>query len=162
MAQIRALLLTGSPEDTAIVEKVLRDVEVVARHKARLHNLGQITDEIVARLYALLCEGSAADVITFRTKKGGPAYHRIPFLGDRESVSDALLKIANAMSRILPLERQAHGLESSEDRKQPVILNVGGITVQSEDGRARLIKRTPATQGEVVDGVVEQISRATN
>lgn len=41
----------------------------------------------------------------------------ISFLGPKETLSEVALKLGNALSRIVPLERKAHGLEEGNDQR---------------------------------------------
>lgn len=41
----------------------------------------------------------------------------VQFLGPKETISDSLLKVANSLARMVPLERIAYGLNEREDEK---------------------------------------------
>lgn len=129
----------SAPETKAVIDQAITEIELMRRHRGVVARASIVAENILTRLHALIVEGTAADVITFQTKTG-EAYHRVPFLGDRESVSDALLKCANAISKLIPLERQAHGLtDSSVDDKLPqVVFNMPGVRVISVDGKGKI------------------------
>ena len=137
----------SAPEGKAVLDQAATEIALMRQHRSVISRASVVAENILARLHALVVEGSAADVITFKTKTG-EAYLRVPFLGDRESVSDALLKCANAISKLIPLERQAHGLvDENKDVKLPtVIFNMPGVRVISVDGKGKILRHedTPA------------------
>ena len=151
-------LLTGRPpeEGKAILDQAATEIELMRQHRGTISRASLVAENILNRLYALVIDGQAADVITFETKRG-EAYHRVPFLGDRESVSDALLKCVNAISKLVPLERQAHGLTDEQTDKLPTInFNMPGLQVINVDGKGQIIKKVaiPAP----IDGKAEHVA----
>lgn len=140
LPKFRALAGLSAPEQTAVNDQAATEIELMRQHRQVIGRASVVAENILTRLHALVVEGTAADVITFQTKKG-EAFHRVPFLGDRESVSDALLKCANAISKLIPMERQAHGLRDKDVATQlpQVIFNMPNIRVISVDGKGKVV-----------------------
>lgn len=76
-------------------------VEVVKRHRVALH------DGIAA------ARNLAADLLTLSQ---GQAPER-EVLGPKETLADAMLKVANSLARLIPQERIAYGLNDREEEK---------------------------------------------
>jgi hypothetical protein len=129
-----------APEADAVFLQAATEIELMARHRKTISRAAMAAENILTRLHALVVEGHASDVITFQTKKG-EAYHRVAFLGDRESVSDALLKCTNTIAKLIPLERQAHGLQdkNEDDHITRVTLNMPNVKVVSVDGKGKIV-----------------------
>ena len=139
LPKFSAVSQLSAPDQRAVTEQAATEIELMRQHRQVVGRASVVAENILVRLHALVVEGQAADVITFETKKG-EAHLRVPFLGDRESVSDALLKCANAISKLIPLERQAHGLvDENKDKTLPqVVFNMPGVRVISVDGKGRI------------------------
>ena len=141
LSQSHTVTDLSAPEQRAVLLQATTEIELMKTHRRLISRASVIAENILVRIHSLVVDGVASDVITFKTKTG-EAYHRVPFLGDRESVSDALLKCANAISKLVPLERQAHGLtDASKDDKLPTIhFNMPNVKVISVDGRGKVVK----------------------
>ena len=111
----------GAREDTAIIEAAgERGAEVVRRHRRHLRELHEVATGLLAKLKAVLAgteQGFEVPVIQFG-KTTGETRITFPFLGEKESLTDALAKMSQATARYIPLERQAFNLDAgdSEDR----------------------------------------------
>ena len=111
----------GAREDTAIIEAASeRGAEVVRRHRRHLRELHEVATGLLAKLKAVLAgeeQGFEVPVIQFG-KATGEKRITFPFLGQNESLTDALAKVSQATARFIPLERQACNLDDrdSEDR----------------------------------------------
>ncbi len=140
LSKFGALSGLSTPEVKAVLAQASTEIELMKVHRTVIARASVVAENILTRLHALVVEGVAADVITFKTKTG-QAYHRVAFLGDRESVSDALLKCANALSKLVPLERQAHGLMDKEagTALPHITLSMPNVRVVSVDGRGKVI-----------------------
>lgn len=154
LSQISALTNLSTPEVEAITKQAIKEIEITKIHRRVISRASVIAEAILVRIHALVIDGVASDVITFKTKDG-QAYHRVPFLGDRESVSDALLKCANAISKLVPLERQAHGLtDNDQSDKLPIIhFNMPNVKVVSVDGHGKVVP--PA----MIDGKAQDVTQ---
>jgi hypothetical protein len=140
LSKFGALVNSSAPEAKAVLDQAGQEIALMKQHQTIVARASIVAENILTRLHALVVEGTAADVITFETKTG-KAYHRVPFLGDRESVSDALLKCANAISKLIPLQRQAHGLTEDKGAILPsVTLIMPNIKVISVDGTGKIIR----------------------
>lgn len=141
LSQFQALVDGSPPDAKAVLHQAATEIELMKQHRTTISRASVIADHILTRLYALLVDGQASDVITFKTKTG-EAYHRVAFLGDRESVSDALLKCANVISKLVPLERQAHGLKDNTAEKLPtIIFKTPLVKIISVDGKGQIIRK---------------------
>ena len=111
----------GAREDAAIIEAAAeRGAEVVRRHRRHLRELYEVATELLAKLKGVVQgkeQGFEVPVIQFG-KATGEKRITFPFLGQNESISDALAKMSQATARFIPLERQAFNLDDrdSEDR----------------------------------------------
>ena len=141
ISKFSAITGLSVPETEAVIGQAATEIELTKQHSRLLSRASVVAENILTRLHALVVDGVASDVITFKTKQG-EAYHRVPFLGDRESVSDALIKCANAMSKLIPLERQAHGLvdHSKTDELPRVTFNMPNVKVVSVDGHGKVVR----------------------
>ena len=87
------------------------------RHLRELH---EVATGLLAKLKGVLAgteRGFEVPVIQFG-KATGETRITFPFLGEKESLTDALAKMSQATARYIPLERQAFNLDAgdSEDR----------------------------------------------
>lgn len=154
LSDFQALVSDSAPDARAVLDQAATEIELMRQHRTTISRAGAICDNILLRLHALVVDGQSADVITFKTKKG-EAYHRVPFLGDRESVSDAILKLTNAISKLVPLERQAHGLKDDVTDKLPTIMFVTPtIKVISVDGKGQIIRK-----GAMIEQAADETTR---
>jgi hypothetical protein len=140
-SQFGAVTGLSAPEAGAVLNQAATEIQVMREHRRVISRASVVAENILTRLHALVVDGVASDVITFKTKNG-EAYHRVPFLGDRESVSDALIKCANTISKLIPLERQAHGLvdQNKSDELPRVTFNMPDVKVISVDGHGKVVK----------------------
>jgi hypothetical protein len=136
----------GAREDTAIIEAAAeRGAEVVRRHRLHLRELHEVATGLLAKLKAVLAgkeQGFEVPVIQFG-KATGEKRITFPFLGQNESLTDALAKVSQATARFIPLERQAFNLDDrdSEDRDR----------VRLEDRLKQYAKEEQATVEKVAD-----------
>ena len=120
--------LALSPREEAILQLAARrGVEVARDHRRDLSRLRTISEALAGRLLALLDAQAAGD--------HGPGNIIPAFLGDRESYADVLVKLAKTSALLIPLEREAFGLEigdknrpelSSEQIRRMALEVVGG------------------------------------
>ena len=136
----------GAREDTAIIEAAAeRGAEVVRRHRRHLRELHEVATGLLAKLKAVLAgteQGFEVPVIQFG-KTTGETRITFPFLGQNESLTDALAKMSQATARYIPLERQAFNLDAgdSEDRDR----------VRLEDRLKQYAKEEQETVEKVAD-----------
>jgi len=159
LSKFGALAGLSAPEEAAVIRQAGTEIELMRQHRAIISRASVVAEHILTRLHALVVEGHAADVITFTTKAGG-AHHRVAFLGDRESVSDALLKCANAISKLVPLERQAHGLQDADKSAElpRVVFNMPGVRVISVDGKGKVVRAED--RPALIDGQAQDAGEA--
>jgi hypothetical protein len=92
----------GSRSDEELVQSAATaGAAVVLRHRQALRD-GISAAQLLAAQLHLVALGKDAEV---------------GFLGLKETVSDSLLKVANSLARMVPLERTAYGLNVAEDEK---------------------------------------------
>lgn len=84
-------------------------VEVARQHRDHLGCLQRIATRLAQQLEILLVGGTPG----------------VAFLGLKESPSDALVKIAQATARWMPMERQAFGLDHRQEVDKPVPVTLG-------------------------------------
>lgn len=98
-----------APED--VVKAAARSqVDVVRSHRKRIARLHGICDALADTLEAILSgkvEGKTID-----TKAGPKVVY--PFMGAYETISDLWMKLVQGQSKLIPLERQAFGLDKDE------------------------------------------------
>jgi hypothetical protein len=98
----RAQAVLDSSAELAIDQAAAMAVEVVRQHRARIAQLNSMADNMMDLLKGFL-DGKA--------EWGKP---QIPWMkGD--SAADVLNKIAQAVGRLIPLERQAFHMDSDDD-----------------------------------------------
>ena len=99
-------------EDEALVEAAARElVEVTQVHRVEAARLIGIVRELGGKLADLV--GGHAVAFEANTKDGSKV--RVPFLGDHESVSDALGKVTRALKHLVDIERKAFAMDAPED-----------------------------------------------
>jgi len=92
----------GSRSDEDLVQSAATaGVAVVLRHRQALLDGISAAKLLAAQLHLLALN-----------KPG-----EVAFLGPKETIADALLKVANSLARMVPLERTAYGLNVAEDEK---------------------------------------------
>lgn len=82
---------------------------VTKRHQQTTARLGRVIE-----LYSVALETALAPGTDEKTREDA-----LGLLGPRETVADAILKTANALSRLLPQERIANGLNESPEAATP-------------------------------------------
>jgi len=93
----------GSPSDEDLVQSAATaGVTVVLRHRKALRDGISAAMLLAAQLH-IAAQGRPIEIPVL--------------LSNRETVSDALLKVANSLARMVPLERIAYGLNEREDEK---------------------------------------------
>lgn len=98
-----------APED--IVKRAARSqVDVVRSHRADIRRLRAIANDLATLLERIISGDEAGKEID--TKVGPKIVY--PFMGAYETVSDLLMKLVQAQSKLIPLERQAFGLDKDE------------------------------------------------
>ena len=116
----------GAHEDKAIIEAAgERGAEVVRRHRRHLWELHAVATSLLAKLKGVIAGtemGFEVPIFEFG-KDTGKRRVTFPFLGSKESVSDALAKVSQATARVVPLERQAFNLDDrgGEDRDRVLL-----------------------------------------
>lgn len=160
LSKFSAVTSLPAPEAAAVMKQAATEIELMKQHRRIIGRASVVAENILTRLHALVVDGISSDVITFQTK-AGEAYHRVPFLGDRESVSDALIKCANTISKLLPLERQAHGLRDDQksDTLPRITFNMPGVKVISVDGHGKVVKAVD--QPALIDGDAADVTQGS-
>ncbi|MDD4950991.1 MAG: hypothetical protein PHV85_00450 [Desulfovibrionaceae bacterium] len=117
-------------EREAVDAAAMRAVAVVRRHRAKLAKLSGIAEVLADKLVGLINGAEAGFLVQVKGKPGKQV--RLGFLGSNESVCDALSKIARALARVIPLERQAYNLDprgyedvSAREQKVHFVMNLG-------------------------------------
>lgn len=112
-------------KDKDIIEAAsLRGFAVVTSHRKDLEQLHALKRIILMRLAAHL-NGERPDG---------------PFMGDKETPGDLVEKLSRVMSRLVPLERQAHNLDDLGEKPGKMELSTSGAfaeLVEKLDGVAR-------------------------
>lgn len=136
------------PENKEIAVEVAarRGRDVMMEHRATLSKAGNVALMLLDQLEEMLATGRVDSVMEIKTRSG--THYRISFLGDRESLSDAYAKIASGLFRVIPLERQAYGIENPQDSKPPVVIQIGSMEVKSTGNGRRAI----VSKHRVIDG----------
>lgn len=104
-----------------IVEAAARlQVDVIHTHRRDVARLAKIGRELARKLVDVI-EGRKA-VFEVPVMKGGKATGEkrvyFPFLGENESLSDALVKISRALKELVVLERKAFAIDEKEDNPE--------------------------------------------
>ena len=99
-------------EDEALVEAAAREIVAVTQaHRVEAARLIGIVRDLGGKLAALV--GGCTVAFEVSTKDGKKI--RVPFLGDHESVSDALGKVTRALKHLVDIERKAFAMDAPED-----------------------------------------------
>ena len=99
-------------EDAALVEAAAREiVSVTQAHRVEAARLIDIARDLGGKL-ADLVHGRA---VAFEAKTKDGSKMRVAFLGDHESVSDALGKVTRALAKLVDIERKAFAMDAPED-----------------------------------------------
>jgi len=106
-------------------------VEAVRQHKQSLRTLSEVTDNIGYKLHQALSSGQTIE----DSRSEG-------WLGEKESFSDAIDKVARSAQRLIMLERQAWGLDKGEKTSTKVMfsLNLGIKTGEAIDGSMKTVE----------------------
>lgn len=142
---------------TAMDREVAKEIALLIDHQRQVGKARRIATGLLEKIEAVLFKGEAADFVRVKTPQG--VEFRLPFLGQRESLSDALNKAAGALQKLIPLERQAHGLlpKESEQDSAPVV----NISFGAFDAGEPAQTRTSERQGVTVDGFAYAAKRDT-
>lgn len=91
-----------------------RGVEVVRQHRKTLSDLNSIIRTFTGKLMGVIAGEEAAFAVPI-IRKGEQVGEKFqfPFLGERESLSDALVRVSQAAAKVIPLERQAFSLDKN-------------------------------------------------
>ena len=99
-------------EDEALVEAAAREIVAVTQaHRVEAARLIDIARDLGGKL-ADLVHGRA---VAFEAKTKDGSRVRVAFLGDHESVSDALGKVTRALKHLVDIERKAFAMDAPED-----------------------------------------------
>ena len=99
-------------EDEALVEAAAREIVTVTRaHRIEAARLIDIARDLGGKL-ADLVHGRA---VAFEAKTKDGSRVRVAFLGEHESVSDALGKVTRALKHLVDIERKAFAMDAPED-----------------------------------------------
>ncbi len=103
-------------EDEALVEAAAREIVAVTQaHRVEAARLIGIARDLGGKLVDLI-DGRAAGFEVPVTVDGKRVIKvRFPFLGEHESVSDALGKVTRALKHLVDIERKAFGMDERED-----------------------------------------------
>ena len=98
--------------DAALVEAAAREIVAVTQaHRVEAARLMGIARDFGAKL-ADLVHGRA---VAFEAKTKDGTKVRVAFLGEHESVSDALGKVTRALKHLVDIERKAFAMDADED-----------------------------------------------
>jgi hypothetical protein len=97
-AELQRASSKAETEEEIVGEQKDKCVALVRSHQKRLQQLADNHDTINARLMAIL----AGEEVN------------LPCLGQRESPSDVLTKLARVTAQLIPLERQANGVDAPQ------------------------------------------------
>lgn len=92
-------------DEQLVAAAAQRGVEVVQRHRS-------VLGDAIAALATLTSELSKA-----AKEAAGGKNPDLAFLGPKETLSEASLRLGNALARIVPLERKAFGLDDGSEQK---------------------------------------------
>ena len=117
---------TNGPLPSVLDKEIARAAVLMAEHEELLGDGRSIGRNVMRRLKEVLLHGESADVVMVKTRQGVEV--RLPFLGRNESVSDALVKVSSALQKLIPLERQAHGVKDERtEQAPPLTINIGSF-----------------------------------
>ena len=98
--------------DEALVEAAAREIVMVTQaHRVEAARLIDIARDLGGKL-ADLVHGRA---VAFEAKTKDGSRVRVAFLGEHESVSDALGKVTRALAKLVDIERKAFAMDAPED-----------------------------------------------
>lgn len=106
-------------------------LSTIRSHRTTLNKIRAITDSLLEKLEAAVVRGEG-EIKIIQRKEGRETIeeYQLAFLGERESVSDVLQKVALSLSKLIPLERQSVGMtDAPGDNKPPLIINIGGVRI---------------------------------
>lgn len=99
--------------DAQIIENATKiGLAVIRGHQSHLAKLKSASASIIDKLQAIV-DGSYDEAYSLKTRSGETVV--VPVLGKNETLADALLKVANATARFVPLERQAWNLNDRDE-----------------------------------------------
>lgn len=142
-----------------LTREVAKEIALLMDHQRQVGRARSLVTDIITRLEDVLIKGEVNTSIRVRQTASGKEY-LLPFLGHRESVSDALVKVANALQRLVPLERQAHGLlpkEQDAGNAPAVTVNIGNFG----PGRTQATVEAGKKPGRVIESEASTIKDAT-
>jgi hypothetical protein len=104
-----------------------RTVAIVRDHRSSLAKMRAIGDALADKIHEAVVNGHATiKIYTEGSGRNAQEVETLDFLGPRESVSDAFQKTAQALSRVIPMERTAYGLnDDSQNNKPPLVIKIG-------------------------------------
>ena len=147
------------PELDPLTREVAKEIALLVDHQKQVGRARMIATDIISRLEEVLIKGETRSTIRIRQARDGKEF-LLPFLGHRESVSDALVKVASALQRLVPLERQAHGLlpkEQDAGNAPAVTVNIGSFQVGKRPADGMDAKKA----GRVIESEASPIKDAT-
>ena len=139
LAEAAAYFPTRERLDEALVEAAAREIVMVTQaHRVEAARLMGIARDLGGKLVELIegrATGFEVDV------KDGSKKVRLSFLGEHESVSDALGKVTRALKHLVDIERKAFGMDEEVDnpdgsRRDFVPLEERLATYRREDAMA--------------------------
>lgn len=154
-----AKIAQNAPDLDPLTREVAKEIALLMDHQRQVSRARMIATDIISRLEEVLIKGETRSTIRIRQVRDGKEF-LLPFLGHRESVSDALVKIASALQRLVPLERQAHGLlpkEQDAGAAPAVTVNIGAFAV----GKRTEAQRDAQKPGRVIESEASAIKDAT-
>jgi hypothetical protein len=109
-----------------------RTLAVVQNHRSSLAKMRVIADALADKIHEAVINGHAnLKVYTEGSGNNAQEVTTLDFLGPRESISDAFQKTAQALSRIVPMERTAYGMnDDSQNNKPPLVIKIGTMFKQ--------------------------------
>lgn len=102
----------GSPSSP-----VERGFEVAERHREVLQRLHRIVQTLTCKVEGILEGNEPCVCVPVKNPRGEAGSEKVSFdvLGERDSVTDAIVKLTGVLAKLIALERQAYYLESSVD-----------------------------------------------
>jgi AcrR family transcriptional regulator len=117
-----------------------RSVEVVRQHRVVLQRGRRIAEKLLEKAEGILEGRTSAVLVPVLDSKGVKKGEKVTFatLGDRETIADVVAKAAQALAKLIPLERQTFNLDASVDPKdltdEQIIRLLGGTPPAGGEG----------------------------
>lgn len=96
-------------DEQVVAAAATRGAEIVTRHRHVLATSIEALSTLAGDLKMAVAAASKGDTVAFATCAR--------FLGPKETLAEAALKLGNALARVVPLERKAFGLDEGNDAK---------------------------------------------